>query len=104
MKKYFYHDKEITEEEARAIEEANAERNHQPTKSEVFGALRCAGCTWCGGHGCECYSRTLKECYERAEKDLIRQEETKNKVYILDDNNANDAQAAFDDFWEYLNN
>ena len=47
-----------------------------PTEKEVFNSLRLGGCTWCGGQGCQCYSRQLKNCYKEEEKRLTRVEYT----------------------------
>ena len=102
MKKYFYNDREITEEEAKRIEAQNSQEEYIPTKNEIFNHLRCSGCTWCGGRGCECYSRTLKECFEGAKNDLIHSHKMKNKVFVVDDENKNDAQSIFDEWYKEL--
>lgn len=51
----------------------------KPTKEEVFNALRRNGCCWLGGHGCQCYSRSLKQCFNdeknRMTKVVYTQEE-----------------------------
>ena len=102
MKKYFYNDREITEEEAKRIEAQNSQEEYNPTKNEIFNHLRCSGCTWCGRNGCECYSRTLKECFEGAKNDLIYSHKMKNKVFVVDDENKNDAQSIFDEWYKEL--
>ena len=52
----------------------------KPTKQEVFNSLRQGGCCWLGGHGCECYSRQLKSCFELEEKRLTRTEYTEEEI------------------------
>ena len=52
----------------------------KPTKNEVFNELRAKGCTWCGGRGCECYSRQMKSCYEDAEKRLTKAIKTDEEI------------------------
>ena len=51
-----------------------------PTEKEVFNSLRLGGCTWCGGQGCQCYSRQLKNCYKEEEKRLTRVEYTEEEI------------------------
>ena len=50
-----------------------------PTEKEVFNSLRLGGCTWCGGHGCQCYSRQLENCYKQEEERLTRVEYTEGR-------------------------
>lgn len=52
----------------------------KPSKNEVFNELRENGCTWCGGKGCECYSRQLKACYEETEKRLEKVVKTEEEI------------------------
>lgn len=52
----------------------------KPTKNEIFNELRLNGCTWCGGHGCECYSRQIKSCYEETEKRLTKTIKTEEEI------------------------
>ena len=51
-----------------------------PPEKEVFNSLRLGGCTWCGGHGCQCYSRQLENCYKEEEKRLTRVEYTEEEI------------------------
>lgn len=51
----------------------------KPTKKEVFDELR-KTCCWLGGKGCECKSRSLKDCYLAEEKRLTRFERTPEEI------------------------
>ena len=51
-----------------------------PTEKEVFNSLRLSGCIWCGGHGCQCYSRQLENCYKQEEERLTRVEYTEEEI------------------------
>lgn len=80
---------------------------HEPTKKEVFEALKLDGCTWCGGCGCECTARiNMYTCFEIAKERLtVKQytaeeiEEQKKKAKET----PNAADEAFNYFWEYIN-
>lgn len=53
----------------------------KPTKEKIFGYLKNdIGCSWLGGHGCECYSRQIKDCYYEAEKRLTKEIKTKDEI------------------------
>ena len=71
----------------------------EPTKKEVFEALKIDGCTWCGGYGCECHSKiNMPTCFDIAKKQLTRDEYTESEIEEMK-NKTNDADEASDEFW-----
>lgn len=75
----------------------------EPTKKEIFQALKMDGCTWCGGCGCECTARiNMPTCFKIAKKQLTRTEYTESEIEAMK-NKHNDADEAFNEFWNYVN-
>ena len=74
-----------------------------PTKKEVFEAMKMDGCTWCGGCGCECTARiNMSTCFKLVEKRLVRKEYTAKEIEEMK-NQPCEADEAFNEFWEYVN-
>ena len=75
----------------------------QPTKKEIFEQMKLDGCTWCGGHGCECAMKiNMKVCIEQAKEFLTRKEYTEEEIAKLK-TKRNEAEEAFNEFWNYVN-
>ena len=75
----------------------------EPTKREVFEAMKADGCTWCGGCGCECTARiNMSTCFKITEQRLTRTEYTEQEIETMK-KHPNDADEAFNIFWEYVN-
>ena len=74
-----------------------------PTKKEVFEAMKSDGCTWCGGCGCECTARiNMPTCFEITKRNLTRKEYTEDEIEAMK-NQPNEADEAFNYFWQYIN-
>lgn len=53
----------------------------EPTKREVFDEMKACGCTWCGGHGCECHMKVnMSGCFNDTKKRLTRTEYTEDEI------------------------
>ena len=75
----------------------------EPTKKEVFEAMKMDGCTWCGGCGCECTARiNMRTCFELAEKRMTRKEYTDDEIEAMKSQPC-EADEAFNEFWQYIN-
>lgn len=75
----------------------------EPTKKEIFKQMKMDGCTWCGGHGCECTMKiNMKVCIEQAKIFLTRKEYSKEEIEKLQAK-SNAIADAFDEFWNYVN-
>ena len=75
----------------------------EPTKKEVFEAMKLDGCTWCGGYGCVCTARiNMSTCFKLAEQRMTRKEYTVEEIEAMK-NQPNEAKEAFDEFWKYVN-
>ena len=82
----------------------------EPTKKEIFEQLKIDGCTWCGGHGCECTMKInmevcieqMKVCIEQEKLFLTKKEYSKEEIEKLQAK-PNVIEEAFNEFWNYLN-
>ena len=75
----------------------------KPTKREVFRAMKADGCTWCGGCGCECTARiNMRTCFKITEHQLTRKEYTAEEIEAIK-KQPNEADEAFNEFWQYVN-
>lgn len=59
----------------------------RPTKQQVFNSLREKGCCWIGGHGCECYSRQICQCYAEEEARLTKSEPSAAEIKQAQEDN-----------------